>query len=379
VPIGVPLDDECAPYTPHIEAVTSDDLAMAVVGSVAYAEPHRSQGQLAIIAGGPANPGEIWAARTDRPLPLPPAQQPSALTAPLTETGCVPRIRVLEWRRLTGLNAWLDEYALSKPERVIFPSIENGLIEGWLMKPLTYTPQAHDKHPAVLEIHGGPHATYGLAFMHEFQLLCARGFGVFYTNPRGSKGYGYNFAARVVGDWAGIDYHDLMAAADCLAKVRWVDPARMGVTGGSQGGYLTNFLIGHTTRFAAAVTQRSMSNLYSKYGVADNGWTHDRHGMGGADLWDSEGLLMERSPIRYAPYVRTPTLIIHSDQDLRCPLEQAEQWYVALKRLGVETEFVRFSGENHELSRSGKPRNRVERLERIVGWFERHMGPRGGE
>jgi len=364
VQIGVPLDED---YAPQIEAVSGDE--PAVVGSFAYVEPERGRGLLAMIAGGPANPGELFVAGADEV-----AAAPGPLTDPLTPVGCEVGVRPLAWRQISKLNAWLDEYELSRPGRVIFPSVENGLIEGWLMKPLDW--DQREKHPAVLEIHGGPHVTYGLAFMHEFQLLCARGFGVFYTNPRGSKGYGYAFAARVVGDWAGIDSHDLMAAADCLAKVRWVDAARMGVTGGSQGGYLTNWLIGHTTRFAAAVTQRSMSNLYSKYGVADNGWTHDKHGMGGADLWDSEELLMERSPIRYAPYVRTPTMIIHSDQDLRCPLEQGEQWYVALKRLGVETEMVRFSGENHELSRSGKPRNRVERLERLVGWFERFMGVR---
>ena len=363
LPAGMPLDE----YVPHIEALTGDDPAVA--GSFASARPDQSTELLAMIAGGPANPGEIFTATlTDRQKPTNPAP---TLAQPLTPLGCPVVVNPLGWRQISDLHGWLGDYSLSRPERVLFPSIENNLIEGWLMKPLDFDPD--ERYPAILEIHGGPHSTYGLAFNHEFQMLCARGFGVFFTNPHGSKGYGYGFAARVVGDWAGIDAHDLMAAADCLAKVRWVDERRLGVTGGSQGGYLTNWLIGHTTRFAAAVTQRSMSNLYSKYGVADNGWTHDRHGMGGADLWDNEALLMERSPIRYAPYVRTPTLIIHSDQDLRCPLEQGEQWYVALKRLGVETELVRFTGENHELSRSGKPRNRVERLERLAGWFERHM------
>ena len=398
VPAGQPLDR----YVPQIEALSGDE--PAVVGSFAYAEPvagasgggaggggdaGRDAGRgagaarvsgrgarLAMIAGGPGSPGEVYVADLDQ------LAQPVNLAEPLTPWGCPVTPRVLDWRPRTELGGWLDEYQLARPEHVIFPGIEAGRLEGWLMRPLNF--EDSRRHPAVLEIHGGPHVTYGLSFMHEFQLLCARGFGVLFTNPRGSKGYGYEFAARVVGDWAGIDFHDLMAAADLLERVRWVDPARMGVTGGSQGGYLTNFLIGHTARFAAAVTQRSMSNLYSKYGMADNGWTHDKHGMGGADLWDHEDLLMSRSPIRYAPYVRTPTLLIHSDQDLRCPLEQGEQWYVALKRLGVTTEMVRFSGENHDLSRTGKPRNRVERLERLVGWFERFMGPerdhnQGGE
>lgn len=375
VPEGVPLDD----YYPHVEALTGDD-EIPVVGSFAVRTPAgaaKPAATVALIGGGPDNPGEVYVGTLEAFTVASAKPGGPALLEPLIPLGCPVHARLVSLRRLTDLAGWLKEYDLSRPERVIFPSVEGGRIEGWLMRPLDYVPGSAERHPVVLEIHGGPHATYGIAFNHEFQLLCARGFGVFYTNPRGSKGYGFEFAERVVGDWAGIDYHDLMAASDFLARVRWADPKRMGVTGGSQGGYLTNFLIGHTTRFAAAVTQRSMSNLYTKYGVSDIGWTGDKHGMGGADLWEDEDFIMERSPIRYAPYVRTPTLIIHSEQDLRCPMEQGEQWYIALKRLGVQTEFIRFAGENHELSRSGRPRNRVERLERIVGWFERFMGPAG--
>ncbi|MDP2871910.1 MAG: S9 family peptidase [Bacillota bacterium] len=364
LPEGVPLEG----YVPVIEQLTTDE--QPVVGSVSSAHPEAGKELLALFAAGPTSPGDIYLAEPAQGAAPPRAP---AQTEPLTPLGCPLRLRPLNFRRLTRHSAWAEEADLSRPERVIFPSVEDGRIEGWLMQPAGFDESA--RYPAVLEIHGGPHVTYGLAFMHEFQVLCARGFAVFFTNPRGSKGYGEAFAARVVGDWAGIDYQDLMAAADWLEKVPWVDPQRVGVTGGSQGGYLTNFLIGHTTRFAAAVTQRSMSNLYSKYGVSDIGWTGDRWGMGGKDLWDSEDFIMERSPIRYAPHVRTPVLIIHSEQDLRCPMEQGEQWYVALRRLGVQTEFVRFAGENHELSRSGKPRNRVERLERIAGWFERFLPP----
>lgn len=363
LPEGVPIEG----YVPVIEQLTDDDLP--VVGSVSRASTPSGSEALAIFAGGPTSPGDVYVAHLAAHGQVP--SQTIAHCPPLTPPGCPVRPRSLSFRRLTAHNAWLSELGLSVPERAIFPSVEDGQIEGWLMKPLHWA--AGTRHPAILEIHGGPHVTYGLAFMHEFQVLCARGFAVFCTNPRGSKGYGEGFASRVVGDWAGIDYQDLMAAAGWLEAVPWVDRDRIGVTGGSQGGYLTNFLIGKTARFAAAVTQRSMSNLYSKYGVSDIGWTFDKLGMGGRDLWDSEDFIMERSPIRYAPRVKTPTLIIHSEQDLRCPIEQGEQWYVALKRLGVETEFVRFAGENHELSRAGKPRNRVERLERIAGWFERFL------
>ena len=233
---------------------------------------------------------------------------------------------------------------------------------------------AAEKHPLIMQIHGGPHATYGNAFSHEFQMLAGAGFGVLYTNPRGSLGYGEDFARACVGDWCGIDASDLQFMAEqTVALTPWVDAARVGVTGGSQGGYFTNWLIGHTDMFKAAVTQRSMSNLYSKYGVSDIGWSGDRHGMGGKDLWEDEDFIMERSPIRYAPRVTTPTLIIHSDQDYRCPLEQAEQWYVALKRLGVPAEMLLFHGENHELSRSGKPANRLVRLDAIQEWFKRYL------
>lgn len=277
-----------------------------------------------------------------------------------------------ELQQMTACNQELfaDKY-IGWPEAVHFNHPDGTVLEGWLIKPLGY--QVGQRHPLVMEIHGGPHSTFGNAFFHEFQMLAGHGLGVLYTNPRGSLGYGEAFSRACVGDWCGVDADDLQFMAEETAKLDWVDPAHIGVTGGSQGGYFTNWLIGHTQMFAAAVTQRSMSNLYSKYGVADNGWNGDRYGMGGRDLWDDEDFLMERSPMRYARNVKTPTLIIHSDQDFRCPLEQAEQWYVALKRLGVTVEMLLFHGENHELSRGGKPANRVVRLDGILDWFSRYL------
>lgn len=277
-----------------------------------------------------------------------------------------------EVARLTEVNATvMADWQLAPVERITYESTPGWEIEGWIMKPTDFTPG--EKYPIVLHIHGGPHATYGYAFMHEFQLLAAAGYGVVYTNPRGSKGYGEEFTKGVVGDWGGGDYADLMAAVDYAAKLDWVDGSRVGVTGGSYGGYMTNWMVTQTDRFKAAVTLRSISNMYTKYGCSDIGWYGNKAGFGGRDLWDSEDFIMERSPIRYAPRVKTPILIMHSEEDYRCPMEQAEQWYVALKRLGVTTEFVRFAGENHELSRSGKPRNRIDRLNFIVGWFQRYL------
>ena len=170
-----------------------------------------------------------------------------------------------------------------------------------------------------------------------------------------------------------MDYQDIMALRTVMDGVGWVDDSKVGVTGGSYGGYMTNWIVGHTDKFAAAVTQRSISNWYTKYGTSDIGFYGNKKGMGNRDLWDSEGWLMERSPIRYAPNVNTPILILHSEQDYRCPMEQAEQWYVALKRLGKTVEFVRFQGENHELSRSGKPWNRKERLAHMLRWFDQYL------
>lgn len=278
-----------------------------------------------------------------------------------------------EFRQITHFNQELFESRYTGwPERMQFTHPDGTKLEGWAIKPAGFVQDR--TFPLVMEIHGGPHSTYGNVFFHEFQILAGHGFGVFYTNPRGSMGYGEDFSRAVVGDWCGVDARDLeFMAREALKALPWADPKRFGVTGGSQGGYFTNWLTGHTDLFAAAVTQRSMSNLYSKYGVSDIGWSGDRAGMGGKELWEDEDFIMERSPIRYARNVKAPTLIIHSDTDFRCPLEQGEQWYVALKRLGVTTEMLLFHGENHELSRSGKPANRIVRLEGILDWFGRYL------
>ena len=274
--------------------------------------------------------------------------------------------------RLSRVNEdLLSGLKLSEIEPFFFTAPDGVELEGWLMKPGDFDPER--KYPAVVEIHGGPASTYGNSFFHEFQVLTSVGYGVFFCNPRGSVGYGEWFAQQVIGHQAGMDYQDIMALRAYLDKVEWVDSDKVGVTGGSYGGYMTNWIVGHTDEFAAAVTQRSISNWYTKFGTSDIGFSGNKKGMGMRDLWDSENFLMERSPIRYAPKINTPILIIHFEQDYRCPIEQAEQWYLALKRLGKTVEFVRFAGENHGLSRSGKPWNRRERLYHIVRWFDEHL------
>lgn len=278
-----------------------------------------------------------------------------------------------ELKQLTAVNKdFLGTLRLSLPERILVKTDDGVQVEGWVIPPTEMKPGS--RYPLILHIHGGPHVASGNAFFHEYQLLASRGFGVLYTNPRGSRGYGEEFTKAVVGDWGGVDYADLMATVDyTLANFSWADGERLGVTGGSYGGYMTNWMVGQTNRFKAAVTLRCISNMYTKYGTSDIGFYGNKAGMGGADLWDQEDFIMSRSPIRYAPNVKTPMMIIHSEEDYRCPMEQSEQWFTALKRLGVETEFVRFAGENHELSRTGKPRNRKDRLFYIVDWFERYL------
>ena len=265
----------------------------------------------------------------------------------------------------------LDELDLAAVEPLHYRSSDGETVHGWLMKPPGFS--ARKQWPLVLEVHGGPETMYAATFMHEFQALAARGYAVLYTNPHGSKGYGEAFTARIFADWGNQDAADCMAAVDHVASLPWVDTARLGVTGGSYGGFMTAWLVGHTNRFRAAVAQRGCYNFASFYGTSDIGQWFGDYILGGPP-YERPALYRSMSPVTYAPAMRTPLLLIHSEQDLRCPIEQAEQLFVLLRRLGrVEVDMVRFPEESHNLSRSGRPDRRVERLERIVGWFDTHL------
>lgn len=273
-------------------------------------------------------------------------------------------------RTLTDSNPWLRDRFLAEPERQVFTAADGLQIEGWLMKPPGFDPSR--RHPLVMEIHGGPHSQYGWAFFHEFQVLAGQGFLVFVTNPRGSDGYGESFRMACVRDWGGKDYGDLMTALDQLiARTGFVDESRMGVGGGSYGGFMTNWVIGHTDRFAAAVTMRSISNLVSEFAQ------HDIVLWGEVEMgprpWPDPDELWRRSPIRYVRDMTTPLLILHGEMDLRCAVSQAEELFGAMRLLGKEVEFVRFPGESHDLSRGGRPDRRIERLRRIASWFGQHL------
>ncbi|MBB5376207.1 dipeptidyl aminopeptidase/acylaminoacyl peptidase [Deinococcus metalli] len=270
---------------------------------------------------------------------------------------------------VTDLNARLP-FPARAPQRVTFPT-PLGEGEGWVL-----LPEGDGAVPALLNIHGGPHTDYGHAFTHEFQLLAAQGYGVCYSNPRGSVGYGQAWVDAIHGCWGSVDADDLLAFFDaCLDRVPRLDRERTAVMGGSYGGFMTNWLTAHTTRFHAAITDRSICNLLSFAGTSDIGlrFWHDELGLNAWRRADTPAL-WDMSPLQYVENVRTPTLIVHSALDHRCPVEQAEQWYAALVQLGVPTRFVRFPGENHELSRSGRPDRRIRRLQETLDWLDRWLG-----
>ncbi|WP_223588904.1 S9 family peptidase [Neobacillus bataviensis] len=272
--------------------------------------------------------------------------------------------------KLTDWNQELyNQVHLSTPEKFHYKSTDGWDIEGWILKPFGF--EEGKKYPMILEIHGGPATAYGNGFHHEMQVMASKGYVVLYTNPRGSHGYGHDFVNAVIGDYGGMDYEDIMAGVDyALENFTFINHNQLFVTGGSYGGYMTNVIVTRTDRFKAAVTQRSICNWHSFYGTSDIGFFFTEWQHGHADLWDDAEKLLKLSPLHHARNVKTPILILHSEQDLRCPMEQAEQWYVALKRLGVETKLVRFPEENHDLSRSGKPKHRLERLKHLIGWFD---------
>ncbi len=273
--------------------------------------------------------------------------------------------------KLTSFNdAWLDGVAVQAPEEFWVES--NGeMIQGWLIRPQGNTAQSLDRVPLILNIHGGPAAQFSAAFFHELQMFVAKGNALVFINPRGSTGRTDAFAREVQGAWGTADMPDFMAAVDHVLSLGGLDPERLGVTGGSYGGFSTNWLLGHTDRFKAAVTDRSICNMTSMFGTDDIALVSLYPDMG--TPWEDPDLYWDMSPLKYVGNVTTPCLIVHSENDHRCPMEQAEQWYVALQKLDVPTEFIRFPDESHGLGRNGKPKHRVERLERTLGWFDRYL------
>ena len=269
-------------------------------------------------------------------------------------------------RRLTGFNDKLvSEVAFSDAERFTYPSVGGMEIEGWLMKPYGWRPGR--KYPVVLYIHGGPHSQYGEGWFDEFQNLAAQGMYVLFTNPRGSSGYGADFTYATRGRWGAEDYEDLMKATDIAAKRADIDSTRMGVTGGSYGGFMTAWITTKTNRFKAAETDRMISEWTYWYGASDAQGLTEFEFYG--KPWDNFAMYDSLSPIRHVARVRTPTLMVQSEDDFRTPMGNAELWFMALKKQNVPVELVRYPRSTHELSRSGEPWLLVDRLGRIRQWF----------
>jgi dipeptidyl aminopeptidase/acylaminoacyl peptidase len=274
-------------------------------------------------------------------------------------------------RQLTHLNSALwEQLDLQPVERLPYLSSDGLPIDGFFVKPSGWQPGRH--YPMVLVIHGGPRDMFGVDWYSEFQIFAAKGWGVFFCNPRGSTGYGEKFERRQINNWGLMDYLDVMAGVDAaLKRYDWIDPNNLGVTGGSYGGYMTNWIVSHTNRFKAAVTLRSLSNFISDEGTRQGPYGH-------ADyfkdiLFDDFAQYWDASPLKYARNVKTPTLILHSEMDFQLPFEQAEQWFRALQHYGVPSEFVLFPRENHNLTRTGEPNHIVESFQWQIYWFDRYL------
>lgn len=264
------------------------------------------------------------------------------------------------------------ECALSIPERMEMRDSDGYLFYGWVLKPVDWSEDR--TYPAVVSIHGGPRSAYGPIYLHELQCLAAQGFFVLYCNPRGSDTYGNEFG-RINGLYGTVDMQNILQLLDtCVEKYPQIDQKRIGVSGGSYGGFMVNWLISHTDRFSAAVSQRSIANWISQEALSDIGKDYVKDQMG-ISLMEPEGVqkLWERSPLRYAHKIHTPTLFLHSNSDMRCPLEEARQMFYVLYNRGIPTRLVVFQGESHGLSRGGKPKNRIRRLKEICEWFMRYL------
>ncbi len=277
-----------------------------------------------------------------------------------------------EPRQLTRFNEnLLAELILRPVEEFRFTNDKGFEVQGFFVRPVGW--EEGTSYPLILNIHGGPSGMWGHSWFQEFQMLAAQGYAVAFVNYRGSTGYGFEFQKQVRWDYGGADYEDNMQGLEALLEREpWIDRDRLGVTGGSHGGFLTNWIISQTDIFAAAVTQRSVSNWVSEAGTQQYTPRMMNLEFNGS-LWENYDLYWDRSPIKYAHQIVTPTLIIHSDGDHICPIGQAQELFYALKNTGVPTELVIFEGENHGLSRGGKPVNLVERLTRMIDWFDKYL------
>jgi dipeptidyl aminopeptidase/acylaminoacyl peptidase len=280
-------------------------------------------------------------------------------------------------RRLTHAgDGFLVGRELPAAERYTATSADGTQVDCWVMRPAGFEPGR--TYPALLNIHGGPFTQYGNRFFDEFQVYCGAGYVVLFCNPRGSSGSSEAWGRAIRGPgaagpgWGSVDAEDCLAAVDeALRRFDFIDGERLGVMGGSYGGYMTSWLVGHSDRFKAAVSERAVNQMVSQWGSSDIGWSFK--GIIGTFLYEDVDAYLRASPASYVRDIHTPLLILHSEDDLRCPIEQAEQLFVSLRLLGRPVELVRFPAESHELTRSGSPVHRVERFRIVLEWFDRHL------
>ncbi|QHT55465.1 S9 family peptidase [Cellulomonas sp. H30R-01] len=333
----------------HLARVTDDGALVTLLG-----DRHVVSG--AAVASGAVPFAVVTAAH--------PTSAGDVLTVPLDGSGAAaPR---------TDLSAPLRGAGVREPREVEATAPDGYPVHGWVVTP---DPERHGPgpYPTILMIHGGPHAQYTHAVFDEVQVLAAAGWAVVLGNPRGSSGYGRAHGRAIHRAFGTVDTDDVLALLDAAATLPEVDADRVGVMGGSYGGYLTAWLTTRTDRFAAAVVERGFLDPVSFVGSSDIGWFFGLEYLGDAADEDGARAVAAQSPMAHVGAVRTPTLVIHSEQDWRCPVEQGQRWFVELRRRGVEAELLLFPGEGHELTRSGRPRHRRQRFEHVLAWWGRHL------
>jgi dipeptidyl aminopeptidase/acylaminoacyl peptidase len=324
-----------------VDIITRKTVTIFGEGQVVYAFDHDGKGTFAVAASDPGDPGNLYL------------------------------IKDKKYTRLTKVNhTYLGSRRLARPEEFVFTGDGGDPVQGWILKPPNF--RKGKKYPLIVQIHGGPYAGYGNSLFHEFQVLATHGYVVFFSNPHGSVGYGERYARALHNRWGIPDTRDILKAVRRLARKSYIDKNRVGVMGGSYGGYMTNWIIGHTRMFKAAITMRSVVNMISFFSNDFGfGFPHEFKG----NWWERNNFRFywDMSPLKYVQNMKTPLLIIHSEQDHRCPIGQAEELFTALKLLGREVEMVRFPAEPHGLSRHGSPRRREKRLDFIVKFMDRHL------
>lgn len=360
------LDRQCSPYPAVREPIwDGDSLLFAVedAGNVHVMRVPSAGGDAELVVG-----GELWVNTFDAV---------GGTVAYAASTTTMPSEVFVGEQRLSDASGAFCKATNPVPsERFVAVSADGSEVEAWLVRPMGF--EEGKKAPVLLSIHGGPFTQYGNRHFDEFQVYARAGYAVLYANPRGSSGYSEAWGRAIRGPvgggpgWGSVDYEDLMAVVDtALEQFPFLDAERMGVMGGSYGGYMTSWIVSHTDRFKTACSERAVNNMLSEFGSSDFGWFHRAY----TGVWPFEDIqpYLDQSPTTYAEKITTPLLIMHSENDLRCNIEQGEHLFTILRILGRDVEFVRFPAESHELTRGGSPFHRVTRFEILLDWFARYL------